>query len=117
MAVAPGGVGFAIEVKTSRYEDRYIVLVREQADGIVFLHRIAPGSADKSYGIHVARLAGVPAAVLDRAEQVLAELEAHHRLNAGPRRVPVVPPPERRPRRRQPAGPTLFQEEDSPQRH
>jgi DNA mismatch repair protein MutS len=88
----------------------YNVLVKEQADGIVFLHRIAPGGADKSYGIHVARLAGVPSAVLERAGQVLAELEAHHRLNAGPRRVPIVPPPERQRRRRTAAGPGLFEE-------
>ena len=88
----------------------YNVLVKEQPDGIVFLHRIAPGGADKSYGIHVARLAGVPATVLERAEQMLIELEAHHRLNAGPRRVPVVPPPERQRRRRAAAGPTLFEE-------
>jgi DNA mismatch repair protein MutS len=88
----------------------YNVLVKEQADGIVFLHRIAPGGADKSYGIHVARLAGVPTAVLERAGQVLLELEAHHRLNAGPRRVPVVPPPERQRRRRTAKGPGLFEE-------
>jgi DNA mismatch repair protein MutS len=88
----------------------YNVLVKEQADGIVFLHRIAPGGADKSYGIHVARLAGVPTAVLERAGQVLLELEAHHRLNAGPRRVPVVPPPERQRRRRAAKGPGLFEE-------
>jgi DNA mismatch repair protein MutS len=56
----------------------YNVLVREWQDDIVFLHKIAPGSADKSYGIHVARLAGIPNEVLDRAKQVLAELEAHH---------------------------------------
>src|SRR5207248_5971877 len=43
------------------------VLVREWQDDIVFLHKIAAGSADKSYGIHVARLAGIPADVLDRA--------------------------------------------------
>jgi DNA mismatch repair protein MutS len=90
----------------------YNVLVKEQADGIVFLHRIAPGGADKSYGIHVARLAGVPSAVLERASAVLAELEAHHRLNAGPRRVPIVPPPERQKRRRPAPGPGLFQEEN-----
>jgi DNA mismatch repair protein MutS len=88
----------------------YNVLVKEQADGIVFLHRIAPGGADKSYGIHVARLAGVPTAVLERAEQVLVELEAHHRLNTGPRRVPILQPPERQRRRRAPAGPGLFEE-------
>jgi DNA mismatch repair protein MutS len=40
------------------------------------LHQLAPGSADKSYGIHVARLAGVPPPVLERAQQVLAALEA-----------------------------------------
>ena len=54
------------------------VLVEERPDGIVFLHRVAPGSADKSYGIHVAQRAGVPAGVLERAREVLAELEAHH---------------------------------------
>ena len=54
------------------------VLVREWQDDIVFLHKIAPGSADKSYGIHVARLAGIPGEVLDRAAQVLKQLETHH---------------------------------------
>jgi DNA mismatch repair protein MutS len=56
----------------------YNVLVREQNEEIIFLHKIAPGSADKSYGIHVARLAGVPEDVLRRAKHVLAELESHH---------------------------------------
>ncbi|MGF1579970.1 MAG: DNA mismatch repair protein MutS [Gemmataceae bacterium] len=55
----------------------YNVQVQEWQDEIVFLHKIGPGSADKSYGIHVARLAGVPNEVLDRAKVVLAELEAH----------------------------------------
>ena len=54
------------------------VLVREWQDDIVFLHKIAPGSADKSYGIHVARLAGIPVEVLERAQQVLNQLETHH---------------------------------------
>jgi DNA mismatch repair protein MutS len=56
----------------------YNVLVREWRDEIVFLHKIAAGSADKSYGIHVARLAGLPGEVLDRARAVLGDLEAHH---------------------------------------
>ncbi len=56
----------------------YNVLVHEADDGIVMLHKIAPGSADKSYGIHVAQRAGVPVSVLERARQVLAELEALH---------------------------------------
>ena len=56
-------------------------LVHEGADGIVFLHQIAPGSTDKSYGIHVAQRAGVPGSVLERARAVLTELEEHHQLN------------------------------------
>jgi DNA mismatch repair protein MutS len=56
----------------------YNVLVREWQEDIVFLHKIAAGSADKSYGIHVARLAGIPTDVLGRARQVLDQLEAHH---------------------------------------
>ena len=52
------------------------VAVREDADGIVFLHRIAPGGAARSYGIHVARLAGLPGRVTDRAADLLRELEA-----------------------------------------
>ncbi len=55
----------------------YNVVVREWRDEIVFLHKIEAGSADKSYGIHVARLAGVPEEVLERARDVLAELETH----------------------------------------
>lgn len=51
------------------------VLVQEGTDDIVFLHKIGPGCAGKSYGIHVARLAGVPQEVLARAAQVLEELE------------------------------------------
>jgi DNA mismatch repair protein MutS len=53
-------------------------LVHEGPEGIVFLHKIAAGSADKSYGIHVAQRAGVPEEVLVRAREVLAELERHH---------------------------------------
>ena len=50
--------------------------VKEWEDRIVFLRRVAPGSADKSYGIHVAKLAGLPEGVVKRAQQVLANLEA-----------------------------------------
>jgi DNA mismatch repair protein MutS len=50
-----------------------------ESDGrIVFLHLIAAGRADRSYGIHVAQLAGVPAAVLERASDILKELEREH---------------------------------------
>jgi DNA mismatch repair protein MutS len=52
------------------------VAVREWNDEIVFLHNVQPGSTDRSYGIQVARLAGLPAAVITRAKGLLAELEA-----------------------------------------
>jgi DNA mismatch repair protein MutS len=51
------------------------VRVREWNDTIVFLHEVAPGTADRSYGIHVAKLAGLPAPVVMRAQEVLAALE------------------------------------------
>jgi DNA mismatch repair protein MutS len=54
------------------------VLVREWEEKIVFLHQIVPGATDKSYGIHVARLAGIPAAVNQRAKEVLAKLESDY---------------------------------------
>jgi DNA mismatch repair protein MutS len=54
------------------------VAVREWQDEIVFLHKIVPGGTDKSYGIHVARLAGVPRPVVERALSILSSLEAQH---------------------------------------
>ena len=54
------------------------VAVREWEDQVVFLHKIIAGSADKSYGIHVARLAGIPRSVNERAKEVLARLEHEH---------------------------------------
>jgi DNA mismatch repair protein MutS len=84
----------------------YNVLVREWRDDIVFLHKIAPGSADKSYGIHVARLAGVPEQVLERARHVLSDLEAHH--------LSTSDPPAGRDRRRRPTQPSLFSQTDDP---
>lgn len=50
------------------------VCVREWKDEVIFLHRIEPGRADRSYGIHVAKLAGIPPAVVDRARRVLESL-------------------------------------------
>jgi DNA mismatch repair protein MutS len=54
------------------------VAVKEWEDQVVFLHEIVPGAADKSYGIHVAQLAGVPRSVNRRAREVLSWLEAQH---------------------------------------
>ncbi|MDQ3439773.1 MAG: DNA mismatch repair protein MutS, partial [Planctomycetota bacterium] len=54
------------------------VAVREWEDQIIFLHRIVEGGTDRSYGVHVARLAGVPKPVLERARQLLSELAVQH---------------------------------------
>ena len=56
------------------------VEVVEEGDRVTFLHRVVPGGADRSYGIHVAALAGLPASLIARARQVLAELERHRPL-------------------------------------
>jgi len=53
----------------------YNVAVAEEQGQVVFLRTIVPGGADKSYGIHVAQLAGIPRQVVRRAEEVLEELE------------------------------------------
>jgi DNA mismatch repair protein MutS len=60
----------------------YQAAVHEENGRIVFLHRIVPGAADRSYGVHVAELAGLPVAVLERARQILARLENQHEANA-----------------------------------
>lgn len=58
------------------------VAVREWRDDIVFLHEVRPGTADRSYGVHVARLAGLPGQVLERARVILDALEAGEREGA-----------------------------------
>jgi len=65
------------------------VVVHEQDEDVVFLHKIVEGSADKSYGIHVARLAGVPGDVIDRARVILEALESDHLDEQGRRRLPT----------------------------
>ena len=59
----------------------YSVAVTEEGNKVVFLHKIVPGGADKSYGVHVAQLAGLPQGVINRAWEVLAELEAQSTEN------------------------------------
>jgi DNA mismatch repair protein MutS len=59
------------------------VAVREQGDKVIFLHRLEPGGTDRSYGIHVAQLAGLPRAVITRAGEVLRTLEGEHRVVPG----------------------------------
>ncbi|MCS7190233.1 MAG: hypothetical protein NZ843_01375, partial [Fimbriimonadales bacterium] len=53
----------------------YRVAVKEQGDRIIWLHKVLPGGTDRSYGVHVARMAGVPPEVVQRAEQILREFE------------------------------------------
>ena len=53
----------------------YNVAVTESDGNVIFLHKIIPGGADRSYGIHVAQLAGLPRSVIQRAGEIMAELE------------------------------------------
>jgi DNA mismatch repair protein MutS len=61
----------------------YNVAVRETGGTVLFLHRLEPGGTDRSYGVHVAQLAGLPAGVVMRAREVLSTLEGDHRVVPG----------------------------------
>jgi DNA mismatch repair protein MutS len=65
------------------------VAVHEKGGEVIFLHKIVPGAADRSYGIHVARLAGVPGSVTERAGVILNTLEADHHDKQGRPTVPA----------------------------
>jgi DNA mismatch repair protein MutS len=69
----------------------YTMRVKEWQNEVVFLHEVAPGAADRSYGIHVAQLAGLPSAVVQRAEQVLAALEKGEQSGAVTRLADDLP--------------------------
>jgi len=75
------------------------VLVAESGNNIVFLHQLAPGAAPQSYGIEVAKLAGVPPEVIARAQEVLENLEAG---SLDPMGLPRLARPRRRPTRKAP---------------
>ena len=62
------------------------VTVKELPDQIVFLHRVQPGGADRSYGIEAGRLAGLPPSVIIRAKQVMSQIEKHSKIAIGLRR-------------------------------
>ena len=68
---------------TMRGVKNYNVLVREKDDHIAFLRKIVPGGADKSYGIQVARLAGLPDRVIERAREILSNLEDEEYSESG----------------------------------
>ncbi|WP_414514341.1 DNA mismatch repair protein MutS [Nostoc sp. PCC 9305] len=61
----------------------YQVTVKELPDQIIFLHQVQPGGADKSYGIEAGRLAGLPAVVIQRAKQVMGQIEKHSKIAMG----------------------------------
>ena len=61
----------------------FSVAVTEEGNSVVFLHKIVPGGADKSYGVHVAQMAGLPQGVVNRAWEVLADLEAQSQQKNG----------------------------------
>jgi DNA mismatch repair protein MutS len=76
------------ELERSRPRVRaYRVAVLEEGDDVVFQHRVVPGGADRSYGVHVARLAGLPASVTRRAQELVAELEARATPTAAASRI------------------------------
>ena len=67
----------------------YNVAVSEEGGQVVFLHKIVPGGADRSYGIHVAELAGLPRPVINRAQEILSELESDARRLRAEESVPA----------------------------
>lgn len=81
----------------------YNVAVHEDGEKVTFLRKVVPGGADQSYGIHVARLAGLPHAVITRAQQILEVLEQHNisveadsATGQPPKAHPKMPKPRRR---------------------
>ncbi|MBD1808748.1 DNA mismatch repair protein MutS [Microcoleus sp. FACHB-SPT15] len=64
----------------------YQVTVKELPDQIIFLHQVQPGGADRSYGIEAGRLAGLPAPVIQRAKQVMSQIEKHSKIAVGLRK-------------------------------
>ncbi|MCH8829592.1 MAG: DNA mismatch repair protein MutS, partial [Planctomycetes bacterium] len=76
---------------TLKHAENWNVAVRENRDDVIFLHRIVPGTADKSYGLHVARLAGVPPEVVSRAKVILQTLEVDHVDEGGRSHIPERP--------------------------
>lgn len=77
--------------QTLKQASNWNVAVHEQDGEIVFLHKIVEGSANKSYGIHVARLAGIPDQVIQRANQILSTLEKDHIDDSGQTTIPPRP--------------------------
>jgi DNA mismatch repair protein MutS len=69
----------------------YQVTVKEMPDQIIFLHKVQPGGADRSYGIEAGRLAGLPPKVITRAKQVMGQIEKHSKIAIGLRQGGTKP--------------------------
>ncbi len=80
-----------ILAKQLEYVSNATIDVREWQDDIVFLHKVVPGSADRSYGIQVAKLAGLPDSVIARAQEVLSQLENKDAQNDSKARLAELP--------------------------
>lgn len=99
-----------IELEKSLSQLRNLnVSVKEWDENVIFLHRIIPGGADRSYGIHVARLAGIPRDVNERAKDILAQLEVNHLNKYGENKI--SPPPRKKD---SPIQLTLFEWNENP---
>jgi DNA mismatch repair protein MutS len=94
---------------TLKNASNWNVAVRESNDDVVFLHRIIAGAAGRSYGIHVAKIAGVPKRVTERATAILASLENEHLNAEGRPRVPERETPVQRRRQK-----SLFESAEDP---
>jgi DNA mismatch repair protein MutS len=106
LATAPGDTSGS-EARLPRVRN-FNVAVREWNDQIIFLRKIQPGPADKSYGIQVARLAGVPRPVIERAKAILSVLEEAelnlHQVTGNGAGTPEAPDDTVRPKRRRTPG-------------
>ena len=70
----------------------YNIAVKKRGDEITFLRRIVPGGADESYGVEVAKLAGLPDSIIERAKEILAELNEHAPQEHTERTAPAEEP-------------------------
>ena len=89
----------------------YRIAVKEQGDHIIWLHKLVPGGTDRSYGIQVARMAGVPPEVIERAKEILKSLERNGARNAT---GDILNPSEQIPTSRKKVQLTLFEAEKHP---
>ncbi len=84
----------ALEESLARVRNFHMAAI-EQGEHVVFLHQLREGGADRSYGIHVAELAGIPRPVIQRASELLTELEANRHDQPAPVSTPTLTPPPR----------------------